>query len=62
MQSFDKALLIDDIPDRSEPFVEYFVFKEVDFPELLENFDFESLLSEKTLWKKCFFLFWSDMA
>ena len=49
MRSFDKSLLIDDIPDQSEPFVEYFVFKGVDFPGLFENFDFESLRSEKTL-------------
>ena len=37
------------MPDRSEPFMEYFVFKRVDFPELSETIDFESLLSGKTL-------------
>ena len=40
---------MDDIPDRSEPSVEYFVLKRVGFLELFENFDFESLLSEKAL-------------
>ena len=29
--------------------MEYLVFKRVGFPELSENFHFESLLSEKTL-------------